>query len=446
MDRTSSGLTEGATVWRNWAGNQSCRPRVTAAPATRADGAQEVARAAEAGQVVRVVGAGHSFTDAVVTDGALLSLRHCNRVLGIDHETHRIRVEAGITLRELNQVLADHGLAFPNLGDIEAQSIAGATATGTHGTGARLPNLSAFLHSVELVTVDGTVREVNAEQDPDIWRAVRVGVGALGVVTAVTIQAVPAFTLEAVDRLMPVEEMLTDMDELLAANDHFQLFALPHSPMAMTSTRNRTELVPRPLSRTRVWIEDELLQNHALRTVCEIGRFIPRANAPFQRLGSRLAGASYRVDRSDRIFTTPLRVRFVEMEYAIPREHTAEAVRAVRELARRPEFGVSFPIEVRWVAPDDAYLSPAGGRETCYIALHQYHKLDWRPYFRAAEAIFDSLEGRPHWGKQHFQTAETLRPRYPEWDRFAAVRRRLDPEGRFANAYVRRVLGEGEAS
>ncbi|MGW5781930.1 D-arabinono-1,4-lactone oxidase [Streptomyces sp. NPDC003863] len=429
-------------MWRNWAGNQTCRPAVMDAPATRADVAQVVVRAAVAGHVVRVAGAGHSFTDAVVTDGALLSLRHCNRVLDVDPATHRIRVEAGITLRELNQVMAEHGLAFPNLGDIEAQSIAGATATGTHGTGARLQNLSAALHSIEPVTADGTTREVDAEQDPDVWRAARVGIGALGVVTAVTIQAVPAFGLEAVDRLMPVEEVLGNLDELLSANDHFQLFTFGHSPLAMTSARNRTTLEPRPVSRVRRWVADELLQNHTLRAVSEIGRFVPRANAPFQRIGSRLTGSSHRIDRSDRIFTTSLRVRFVEMEYALPREHTAEALRAVRELARRPESGVTFPIEVRWVAPDDAYLSPAGGRETCYIALHQYHRLGWEPYFRAAEAVFDSFGGRPHWGKQHFQTAETLRSRYPDWDAFAAVRGRLDPDGLFANPYVRRVLGE----
>ncbi|MFI6059366.1 D-arabinono-1,4-lactone oxidase [Streptomyces sp. NPDC051286] len=429
-------------MWRNWAGNQTCRPTVMADPATRADVAQAVVQAAAAGHVVRVAGAGHSFTDAVVTDGALLSLRHCNRVLDVDRATHRIRVEAGITLRELNQVMAEHGLAFPNLGDIDSQSIAGATATGTHGTGARLQNLSAALHSIELVTADGTTIEVNAEQDPDIWRAARVGVGALGIVTAVTIQAVPVFTLEAVDRPMAVEEVLGNLDELLAVNDHFQLFTFAHSPLAMTSARNRTGLEPRPISRAREWVEDEFVQNHLLRAVCEISRIAARTNAPLQRLGSHLAGYSHRIDRSDRILTTPLRVRFVEMEYAIPREHTAEAVRAVRELARRPEFHVTFPIEVRWVAADDAYLSPAAGRETCYIALHQYHKLAWEPYFRAAEAIFDSFGGRPHWGKQHFQTPETLRLRYPEWDSFAAVRRWLDPDGRFANAYIRRVLGE----
>ncbi|AXE79109.1 D-arabinono-1,4-lactone oxidase [Streptomyces atratus] len=429
-------------MWSNWAGNQTCRPAVMPAPATRADVAEAVRQATAAGRVVRVTGAGHSFTDAVATDGALLSLRHCNRVLDIDRTTQRIRVEAGISLHELNQVMAANGLAFPNLGDIDAQSIAGATATGTHGTGARLQNISAALHSIELVTADGSVIEANAEQDPEAWRAARVGVGALGVVTAVTIQAVPAFTLEAVDRPMAVEEVLGDLDELLAANDHFQLFTFAHSPLAMTSARNRVDFDPRPISRARAWVEDELVQNHLLRAVCELGRLAPRTNAPLQRLGSHLAGYAHRVDRSDRIFVTPLRVRFVEMEYAVPREHTADAVRAVRELARRPEFQVSFPIEVRWVAPDDAYLSPATGRETCYIALHQYHKLAWEPYFRAAEAVFDSFGGRPHWGKQHFQTAETLCPRYPGWESFAAVRRRLDPEGRFANSYIHRVLGE----
>ncbi|RMI27638.1 D-arabinono-1,4-lactone oxidase [Nocardia stercoris] len=428
--------------WRNWAGNQECRPAVTASPATRSDVALEVTRAAAAGQVVRVAGASHSFTDAVATDGALLSLHKCNRVLEIDPATHRIRVEAGITLRELNRVMAENGLAFPNLGDIEAQSIAGATATGTHGTGVRLQNLSAALVSIELVTADGSTIEVNADQDADIWRAARVSIGALGVVTAVTVQAVPAFTLEAVDRPMAIEDILGDLDELLTANDHFQLFTFAHSPLAMTSARNRVDRPAQPMSRARAWVEDELVQNHLLRAVSELGRRAPRTNAPLQRIGSRMAGYSHRVDRSDRIFTTTFRVPFVEMEYAIPREHTAAAVREIRELARRPEFNVTFPIEVRWVAPDDAYLSPAGGRDTCYIAIHQYHKEPYEPYFRAAEAIFDSFAGRPHWGKMHFQTPETLRPRYPAWDDFAAVRNRLDPERRFANAYIDRVLGK----
>ncbi|WP_433412799.1 D-arabinono-1,4-lactone oxidase [Microtetraspora malaysiensis] len=428
-------------VWRNWAGNQTCRPAVMASPPTRTEVAQAVEQASVANHVVRVAGASHSFTDAVATDGMLLSLRHCNRVLDIDHATHRIRVEAGITLRELNRVMAENGLAFPNLGDIDAQSIAGATATGTHGTGARLQNLSACLVSMELVTANGATIEVNAEQDPDVWRAARVSIGALGIVTAVTIQAVPAFTLEAVDRPMAVEDVLVDLDELLAANEHFQLFTFAHSPLAMTSARNRVDLAPQPISRAREWVEDELVQNHLLHAACELARVAPRVNSPLQRLGSHLAGYSHRIDRSDRIFATPLRVRFVEMEYAIPREHTAEAVRAVRELAGRPEFNVTFPIEVRWVAADDAYLSPAAGRDTCYIALHQYHKLASELYFRAAEAIFDSFGGRPHWGKQHFQTPETLRPRYPEWDSFAIVRKRLDPDRQFANSYVDRVLG-----
>lgn len=429
------------TVWRNWAGNQTCRPSVMACPSTRTEVAQAVADAAAADRVVRVAGASHSFTDAVATDGVLLSLRHCNRVLEIDRATHRIRVEAGITLRELNRVMAENGLAYPNLGDIDTQSIAGATATGTHGTGARLQNLSSCLVSIELVTANGEAIEVNADQDPEVWRAARVSIGALGVVTAVTIQAVPAFTLEAVDQPMAVEDMLGDLDELLATNDHFQLFTFAHSPLAMTSARNRIDRTPQPISRAREWVEDEFVQNRVLHAVCELGRVLPRSNPPLQRLGSHLAGYSHRIDRSDRIFVTPLRVRFVEMEYAIPREHTAEAVRAVRELARRPEFNVTFPIEVRWAAGDDAHLSPAVGRDSCWIALHQYHKQHSEPYFRAAEAIFDSFGGRPHWGKQHFQTAETLRPRYPEWDEFAAVRKRLDPEGRFANAYVDRVLG-----
>ncbi|WP_280502219.1 D-arabinono-1,4-lactone oxidase, partial [Nocardia farcinica] len=173
--------------------------------------------------------------------------------------------------------------------------------------------------------------------------------------------------------------------------------------------------------------------------LCKLARNQPRT-IPYIHKAAAYAG-SYRrqVDRSYRVFASPRLVRFTEMEYALPREHSAEAIRAIKNLARR--FDTPMPIEVRWVAPDDALLSPAGGRETCYIAVHQYQGMPWQAFFRACEAVFDSFDGRPHWGKRHFQTADTLRERYPHWDRFQQVRKRFDPEGRFANEYLNRVLG-----
>ena len=390
---------------------------------------------------MRVAGAGHSFTDAVLTDGTLLSLERMGRVLDADPATGLVRVEAGITLHELNRALWELGLALENLGDIDVQSVAGATATGTHGTGARLRNLSAAIESVELVTADGSTVECDEAGDPDDWRAARVSLGALGVVTAVTLRAVPAFTLEGVDSSLPLEEALGRLGELVDGNDHFEFFTFPHSGLALTRTNNRVEGPPQPRSRGREWIDDVLVRNHFFGACCRVGRAQPRLIPRINRAIARASGTSRRVDRCYAIFASPRRVRFTEMEYAIPRARAAEAVRAVRAVSDEGRFDVCFPIEVRFVARDDALLSPAGGRDTCYIAVHSYEGMEWEPYFRAVEGVMDGFEGRPHWGKRHFQTAGTLAERYPEWDRFAAVRARLDPGGLFANSYVQRVLG-----
>ncbi len=431
----------GSGEWRNWAGDQACRPAAIEHPATTTEVAEAVGRARDAGRVVRVAGAGHSFTDTALTDGTLLRLDRMRRVLEVDSTSGLARVEAGISLNELSEALWAHGLALENLGDIDVQSIAGATATGTHGTGSRLQNLSAGLQEVEVVTGAGSLVKVSEHDDPDAWRAARVSVGALGVVTAVTLQAVPAFTLEGVDATAPLEEVLGRVDDLVDGAEHFEFYVFPHSELALTRTNRRVDQAPEPPSRARAWVDDVLLRNHVFGLACAAGRRAPRLIPSINRLLARASGTTRRVDRSYRIFASPRLVRFTEMEYALPRERAVEAVRAVLEVTSRPDFAVPFPIEVRFVAPDDAFLSPAGGRETCYIAVHMYRGMEWEPYFRAVEEVMNGFGGRPHWGKRHFQTTATLAPRYPEWERFQTVRRRLDPGGVFANGYVRRVLG-----
>lgn len=433
-------------AWRNWAGDQVAHPAAIEHPVDSAAVAAAIVRAGERDLTVRVAGAGHSFSEAVLTDGLLLSLDRMDRVLNVDTSSGLVRVEAGITLRALNEFLAEHDLALENLGDIDVQSAAGATATGTHGTGAKLQNLSAGIESLELVISDGSTLEVNSNSDPDAWRAARVSIGALGVVTAMTLKTVPAFTLRGEDAGKPIEEVLESLDHLADNNDHFEFFTFPHSPLALTRTNNRVDDPPRPRSRAMAWVNDVLVTNHLFGLICRAGRRFPSRIPTFNRLVSRLSGSSVRVDRSYKIFSSPRRVRFTEMEYAIPRAHAADAIRAVRTLVEREEFRVPFPLEVRFVAPDDAFLSPANGRDTCYIAVHMFEKMEWEPYFRAVERIMDEVEGRPHWGKRHFQTSEKLRPRYPDWDRFATVRKRLDPDARFANEYVTRVLGETRSS
>ncbi|HEV7461728.1 MAG TPA: D-arabinono-1,4-lactone oxidase [Solirubrobacteraceae bacterium] len=428
-------------MWQNWSRECSCVPAAIEHPGSREDVIAAVRRAADAGRVVRVAGAGHSFTELVPTDGTLLVLDQMDRVLDVDRDSGLVRVEAGITIHELSGRLAGHGLALENVGDIDVQSIAGAMATATHGTGGRLSNIPSQVVEVELVTGEGEVVRCSAEHDPDAWRAARVSLGSLGVLTAVTLRCVPAFTLRGVDRPAPLEETLDALDELVDGNEHFEFFTFPHSPLALTRTNNREDVSPAPPGRAREWAEDILLANHVFGALCRVGRRFPGQIPRLNRLVSRVAGSQTRLDRSDRVFASPRLVRFTEMEYAVPREAAAVAVRGVRALIDTHGFHVNFPIELRFVAGDDALLSPAHGRDTAYVAVHTFEGMAFEPYFRAVEELMDGLGGRPHWGKRHFQTAATLRERYPEWDRFAAVRARLDPAGRFANAHLERVLG-----
>jgi L-gulono-1,4-lactone dehydrogenase len=325
---------------------------------------------------------------------------------------------------------------MPNLGDIDAQSLAGALATGTHGTGARLPNLSAQVEAIELVLGDGSERTVHAG---DLLRAARVGLGALGVVAAVTLRCVPAFRLRWVDAPEPLEDVLAALDERADGADHFEFWTFPHSPLALTRTNTRTGAPRQAPGRAREWLEDMLIENHVFALHNRAGRRWPRAIPALNRTAARLASSRDRVDWSYRVFASPRLVRFTEMEYAIPRERAAEAVRGAREiLARHP---VTFPVELRFVAGDDALLSPAYGRDSAYVAVHVFEGLPWEEPFREVEALMSGFGGRPHWGKWSFLDAAGLAPLYPEWDAFQAARAELDPDGRFENDWVARVLG-----
>jgi L-gulono-1,4-lactone dehydrogenase len=427
--------------WRNWAGDQRCRPARLRSPSSPEELAATLAEADRDGLRTRLVGAGHSFSDIALTDGLMISMARMSRVLDVDRSSGLVRVQGGIKLHELSDALAGHGLAMENLGDIDEQSIAGTISTATHGTGARLANIASQVAELKLVLADGSTLVCSPQSDPETFRAARVGLGALGAIAEVTLRCVPAFTLRGVDAPAPLDEVLDGFEELSLGSDHFEFFVFPHTRIALTRTNNRTEEPPRPRGRASAWANDILLTNHAFGLICRAGRRRPAAIPRLNRLVTRLAGSSTRVDRSSEIFASPRLVRFTEMEYAIPRARAAEAVRAVMELIEGGGHAVPFPIEVRTVAADDAMISTAAGRPSAFVAVHMYEGMEWEPYFRAVEGVMDRLEGRPHWGKRHFQTAATLRGRYPEWDRFQAVRARLDPAGRFANEWTDRVLG-----
>ena len=429
-------------LWSNWAGNQQCAPAAWDAPGSEAELAALVKEAAAADQRVKVVGAGHSFTGIACTDGHLVQLSNYGRVLDHDAATGRVTVQAGIPLSKLCDELESRGLALENMGDIGYQSIAGATSTATHGTGKAFGNLSSRIVGMRLITGDGSVLECSDDENADVLDVARVGLGALGVLSTVTIQAVPAFRLHAVEVPMPVDEVLDDFDGFMASADHVEFYWVPHTKWALTKRNDRTQEPAMPRPKLRELLDDIVAPNLAFGALCRIGRRFPRA---IPRLAKLLPSASSTVeytDRSDKVFTSPRLVKFYEMEYGIPAEAVPEALNRVRTLVERIGVPISFPVEVRVVAPDDIPLSTSSGRATGYIAVHVYQGTRaYDQYFTGVEAIMGDYGGRPHWGKLHYQTAETLASRYPRWDEFQAMRRRLDPDGRFANPYLDRVLG-----
>jgi FAD-linked oxidoreductase len=410
-------------------------------PGSREELSEAIAAAAAAGRRVSVAGSGHSFTATAMTDGTMVRIEALKGVIDADPGSGLVEVGAGTVLADLNQELARLGLAMENLGDIDRQTIAGAISTGTHGTGARLRNISAQVEGLELVLADGGVRRLSASSRPELLRAARVGVGALGAISAVTLRCVPAFTLERVDTPRPREQVLDAFQESADAHDHFELFTFPYADSALVLERNRTEAPPRRRGKAAAYLNDVVLENWALEALSATGKRFPAAIPSLSRLAGRLASGSRTVDRSDRVFANDRRVRFTEMEYGVPREHGPEAAQRVIEWVRSNRYPVFFPIEMRVAAGDDALLSPSHQRDTAYIAVHQYRGMEWRPYFEAVEEIMKPYGGRPHWGKRHFQTAATLAPLYPEWAAFQRARDELDPTRTFTNDYAKRTLG-----
>ncbi len=435
-------------TWQNWAGTASADPARRYSPRTAEAIAGAIREAARAGLTVRALGSGHSFTPAAATSGAALDLSLWTGVVSADAESGLVTVRSGTTLRSLNAALDVLGLAMANLGDIDVQTISGAISTGTHGTGARLGGLATQVTALDLVLADGSVVSCSAGQRPDLFAAARVSLGALGVISAVTLRCVPAFSLAADERPMPLEEVAARFAEFAADNDHFEFFWFPYGKNALVKRNNRVTVAegrakpaPRPMPEWRRFWEYEVMENAAFGALCRTGRAVPRLIKPLNRLAAAtLSERSYSAP-SHRVFVTSRRVRFVESEYAVPRESVLDLLAELRRGVPRLADPVMFPVEVRVAAADDIWLSTAHGRDTAYVAIHQYTGLPYREYFRLFESIAAAAGGRPHWGKTHTQDAGRLAARYPRFADFLRVRDETDPERRFANPYLEQVFG-----
>jgi L-gulono-1,4-lactone dehydrogenase len=434
-------MARSSRVVRNWARNQACVPSVVRRPSSTGGVVDLVERARRDGGRVKVIGAGHSFTAAAMTSGVLLSLDAMNAVEQVDSETGRVTVQAGIRLRDLNEALAAAGLAMPNLGDINVQSLAGAISTATHGTGADLGNIATAIVGLELVTGTGDVVSCTTDDDPELLRVARVGLGALGVITRATIQCVPAFRLHAVETIEPLDSVLADFPSFMRSADHAEFYWMPGRRRCQVKRNHRTDEPARPQPRL-AYVRDKWLgENLGFDLVCRTARRFPSLAPRVSRLVESGVAERDLIDRSDRVFSSPRHVKFVEMEYGIPVEAVPEAVGRIRELTGSLSFPPLFPIEVRVSAADDIPLSTGFGRANGWIAVHQYRGAPYEAYFHSVESIMDEYAGRPHWGKLHTQTAAVLRERYPQWDVFAGWRAKLDPAGTFRNEYLDRVLG-----
>ncbi|THG28774.1 D-arabinono-1,4-lactone oxidase [Naasia lichenicola] len=437
--RTTSGVR-----WRNWGRNQSVVPQAVARPIT-VDAVQEIVRdAAARGQRVKAVGAGHSFTDIAVAPGIQLQLDGLDGLLGVDRATGEATFAGGTRLFQIPALLAPHGLAMQNLGDIDRQSISGAISTGTHGSGTRFGGISTQVSAVLLVIGDGSLLRVSQQENPELLPAVALGLGALGIIVEVTLRCVPALVLRADERPEPLDELLESIVERAGLVDHLDAYWFPHTSAALVKTNTRLEpgAIPEPPSRLRSFVDDELLSNEVFRAVCALGTVAPGLIPGMNRLANAAVAQRTYSDWSHRVFVASRTVRFVEQEYAVPAESLPEVVRQIRAFIDRRDLRISFPVELRFTAADELMLSTASGRATGYVAVHRYYRDDHREYFAGVEDICRAVGGRPHWGKLHTQTAQSLRRLYPRFDEFTAARDRLDPSRTFANGYLDRVLGD----
>jgi len=390
---------------------------------------------------VKAVGSGHSFTAIAVAEEVLVDLSKYDEILAIDKINQTVTVQSGIQLSKLNQALYENSLAMQNLGDIAYQTIAGAISTSTHGTGAKFTGIANQVVALRVVLADSSIVECSANVNAELFSCARVGLGAIGLISTVTLKVVPAFNLAVIEEPMRLDEVLQNLDLHVDSNDHFEFFWVPHTGWALTKRNNRNNLPIEPMSKMSHWYSKTLMENYAFGAVCMLGKarpsLIPKLAKALPSSGrNEYSNASHKVFASKRI------IKFYEMEYAIPREACAEALNRVRRMVTDSGFFLNFPVEVRFTAPDEIPLSTASNRESAYIAVHIYKGMNYVPYFTEVESIMNSYQGRPHWGKLHFQNASTLASRYPQWDVFQSVRNQVDPKRMFSNQYLETVLGK----
>lgn len=443
---------------RNWDGTQTWRPEVVHHPSSEAEVAAIVRQAAERGGRVKAHGGSLSWSDIIDVPQAAMRLDRMARVLEVDPLAQRVTVQGGARLRDVNEALAARGQAFDNFGSIVMQTAAGYTGTGTHGTGGRTRILSSHIERMRLVDGRGEIHELSATSEPELFAAARVHLGCLGVVTEITFRTVDAFDLEERLELVDFDTALADLETHIAANDYFKLWWIPYTSKIQLYRFNRTTQ-PRTRQSFSERLDTTGISGAAYTALLGLSRhapiIIPRLNETIQRFQFK---ARARIDRSDRIIRVATAIPVhQETEYAIPRVHAGAAIEEIRRFVERASprssaarssraaYHVNFPLEVRFVAKDDIPMSPASGRDSCYLGAYIASETWAVPYFADFENLMTDYAGRPHWGKTFTRTHRQMRQLYPEYDRFDALRRAADPAGVFHNRFVERVFAPGQS-
>mgnify|MGYP002634816429 FL=1 len=422
----------------NWSRTHACNPTKLAFPEDEAAVIALVTEAAATGATLRVVGVLHFWSDIAMSDGVLVSLDRMQRVLELDAAGLRVRVQAGIRVKQLNEALAAAGLALPIVGSVVEQSVAGVLATGTHGSSLVHGNIADSVVGMRLVTGQGDVVELQ-DDDPRL-PAARVALGALGVVTEVTLRVVSAFQLCETTEAVSFDDAVRDMAEIARSAEYVKLWWLPHTDVVIIFRAARTTDLGRisPIAR---WLDEHLLNRLVFAAVLRLGRLFRGLIAPLNRLIARTYLKPRRtIGRSDRVLSLAMPPRHRETEYALALADAGAALAATRALILNHDLRVNFITEVRFVRGDDAWMSPASGRDTCQLGAYMGDAAGVERYFSEFETAMKALGGRPHWGKSFRVTTDELRAIYPDFQRFRDLVETWDPQRIFRNRFVARLF------
>jgi FAD-linked oxidoreductase len=426
--------------WSNWSGGVTSTPRTVVAPKDEVELASAVRKAEGP---VRVPGAGHSFTPVAASDGTLIDLGAFTGLKRVDAEHQTATLAAATPLWQAGPLLYKAGFGFKNMGDIDRQTLGGVVGTGTHGTGPTLKSFSGEAACFRLVLANGDVIDCSGDENSDICAAGRCSLGMLGVMTEITMNVRPAYKLVEKNFLLPVEELFAQLDTLVASNRHFEFFWFPYADVAICKSLNETdEAAPEPRDAQALYARGEKGSSDAsiFAAINEVLPYTPFLLRPAHRLFSQLMPGPAKVRWSHEIFPSPRVTRFNEMEYAVLYAKGPDCIREIVATIRKKKINTGFPIEYRSVAADDVWLSPFYQRPSATIAVHQYHRVDTGALFSTCEAIFRTYEGRPHWGKRHTRIAAEMESLYPQYGAFRALRKNMDPDGKFLNPHLRAIF------